>query len=110
MPSRPLRAFALLLPALALLPAVRAGAAAARPAESRKVTMTAADLLRLADDFTRRGSAADAKGILVLLSNDPDPQVRNEARYRRAVLLETEGGLSGAAVLLRQVLDQSPDS
>ena len=101
-------AFALLLPAFALLPA--ATAAAAGPADVHKVAMTAAELLRLAEDFTRRGSSAEARNILVLLSDDPDPHVRNEARYRRALLLETEGGLGGAAVLLRQVLDQSPDA
>src|SRR5918993_2082568 len=110
MQSRPLRpAFALLLPALALLPAATAAAAAA-PAESRKLAVSAAGLLRLAEDFVRRGSPAEAKRILVLVSDDPLPQVRNEARYRRALLLETEGGLGGAALLLRQVLDQSPDA
>ena len=110
MHPRPLRpAFALLLLlAVAVLPT--ATAAAAVPAESRKLALSAAGLLRLAQDFVHRGSLADAKRILVLLSGDPDPLVRNEARYRRALLLETEGGLSGAAVLLRQVLDQSPDS
>jgi outer membrane protein len=110
MQSRPVRAaFALLLPAMALLPAATAPAAA-RPAEGRKVAVTAADLLRLAEDFTRRGSPADARNLLLILSNDPDPHIRNEARYRRAILLEKEGGLSSAAVLLRQVLDQSPNA
>src|SRR5688572_16515368 len=102
-------AFALLLPAVALLPAATA-AEAARPAEGRKLALSAADLLRLAEDFTRRGSSVEAGNILVLLSNDPDPQVRNEARYRRALLLEKGGGLGGAELLLRQVLDQSPDA
>jgi len=107
--SRLRAAFALLLPALALLPS-GAAAAVAGQAESRKVAVTAADLLRLAQDYVRRGSRTDAKAILVLLSDDPDPQTRNEARYRRALLLETEGSLVGAALLLRQVLDQSPDA
>ncbi len=110
MRSRTLRAaFALLLPAVALLPAA-AATAAARPAESRKVAVSAAGLLRLAEDFTHRGSSAEATNILILLSNDPDPDIRNEARYRRALLLEKEGGLGGAAVLLRQVLDQKPEA
>jgi hypothetical protein len=101
-------AFALLMPALALLPSGRAAAAAGQ-AESRKLTVTAAHVLRLAEDSLRRGSTADAKALLALLSDDPDPDIRNEARYRRALLLEKEGSLTDASVLLRQVLDQKPD-
>lgn len=99
-------AFTLLLPAL-LMPSA-ADAAGAGTAASPKVAVTAAHLLRLVDDLLRRGSPADAKSILVLLSADPDPNIRNEARFRRALLLEAEGSLAGAAILLRQVLDQSP--
>ena len=103
-------AFALLLPSLLLLPSGIAAAAAAGPPKSRKVAVTAAGLLRLAEDYVRRGSPDDARSILVLLSEDRNPDVRNEARYRRALLLEAEGSTAAAAVLLRQVLDQKPDA
>ncbi len=102
-------AFALLLPSLPLLPSSTA-AAAAGPPKSRKVAVTAAGLLRLAEDYVRRGLPDDAKAILVLLSDDRDPDIRNEARYRRALLLESEGSTTAAAVLLRQVLDQRPEA
>ena len=101
-------AVAVLLPVLALCPGPPAAAATAP--QSRKVAVSAAELLRLAEDALRRGARADAGKILALLSDDPDPDIRNEARYRRALLLETEGSLAGAAVLLRQVLDQKPDA
>ena len=104
----PLRAtLALLLPVMLLL---SSGAAAAAVRASKTAAVTAADLLRLAEDYRRRGSSADAKAILVLLSNDPDPDVRNEARYRRALLLDGEGSPTAAAVLLRQILDQKPNA
>jgi hypothetical protein len=102
-------AFALLSPTVALLSPAPAAAAGGH-SESRKVAVAAADLLRVAEDFVRRGAPGRAKAILVLLSDDPDPRVRSEARFRRALLLEKEGGLVGAAVLLRQVLDQSPEA
>jgi hypothetical protein len=76
----------------------------------RVLQATAADLLRLADEYQRSGSTENAKALLALLSNDPNPEVRSEARYRRALLLETEGSLTAAALLLRQILDQKPDA
>ena len=103
------RPFSALLAGLALASGSAATCSTLAPPR-QVVRASAADLLRLAADFVRNGSPADARAILVLLSNDRDPDVRSEARYRRAVLLEAEGRSAAAAVLLRQVLDQKPDS
>src|SRR5687768_2903731 len=102
-------AFRSLVAGLALASSAEAPSRTLEPAP-KVVVATAADLLRLAEDFVGRGSPAEAKSILVLLSADPDPDIRNEARYRRALLLEAEGSTTAAAVLLRQVLDQKPDA
>ena len=102
-------AFRSLVAGLALASAAEASASTWDPAP-KVVRATASDLLRLAEDFVGRGSPAEAKSILVLLSADPDPHIRNEARYRRALLLEAENSTTAAAVLLRQVLDQNPDA
>lgn len=99
----------LLVAAFALASGTEATSGTLTPAR-QVVRATAADLLRLAENFVRRGSPARAKTILILLSEDPDPNIRNEARYRRALLLESEGSTTAAAVLLRQVLDQKPDA
>jgi len=71
-------------------------------------TATAGQLFKLAEDYARRGSTSDAEAILAVLSDDPDADVRNEARFRRAKLLQARRKLSQAAALLRRVLDENP--
>ena len=80
------------------------------PAESRTMHATAGQMLDLAEQFARRGSLREAETILSLLSHDPNPDVRNEARFRLAKLLQSQGKTSSAAVLLRQIIDEKPDA
>ena len=80
------------------------------PGGSRTIAATAQDLLRLAETFVLNGQAERAAPILDLLARDPNADVRNEARYRRSLLLEAQGRDSAAAVLLRQILDDRPDA
>lgn len=80
------------------------------PSATRKVQATADQMLGLADQLIRRGDAAQAEPILDLLTRDPDADVRNEARFRRATLLEARGDDRAAAVLLRRILDDKPDA
>lgn len=88
---------------------VAVGAEAASPAkQSRRMQATAEQMLGLADQMIRSGNTAQAEQILDLLSNDPDGDVRNEARFRRANLLEARGEDRQAAVLLRRILDDKP--
>lgn len=104
--------FCSLLVAGALAP----GAAMAAPgvagpgSRPASVRATAAQMFELAAQLEKRGDSGQASAILTLLANDPNPDVRNEARYRQALLMEAGGRDREAAVLLRQVLDAKPDA
>lgn len=67
-------------------------------------------MLKLAEEMSRRGKNNNAEVILGLLAGDPDPDIRNEARYRQALLLEANGRNREAALLLRRVLDEKPQA
>ena len=86
---------------------------AAEPASAApraSVRASASDMLALAEEFRKKGDAASAQRILNLLTRDPNVDVRNEARYRLALIREEEGRYRDAAVLLRRILDEKPDA
>jgi hypothetical protein len=62
----------------------------------------------LAEEYQHRGSRENAESILNLLSQNPNPEIRNEARFRHAKLLQSSGMKTKAALLLRQILDEKP--
>lgn len=70
--------------------------------------LSAAQMLALAE----RASAADdleaAQILYAALERDPVRAVRNEARFRLAALRSAAGDLTGAALLLRRILDEEP--
>lgn len=74
------------------------------------VQMGAADLMTLAGRAERSGDLATAERALRALVQDGDVQVRSEARYRLARLVMRRGDLTGAALLLRAVLDEQPQA
>jgi len=76
--------------------------------QPRSIKANAQQMLALAERLIREGKMAEAESILQLLTRDPNAAMRNEARYRQAVLFEARGESRGAAVLLRRVLDESP--
>lgn len=78
--------------------------------QARTFKATAAQMLNLADEMAQHGKKHDAEAILELLARDPDSNVRNEARFRRALLLLDGGRLDAAAVMLRRILDEKPDA
>jgi hypothetical protein len=96
---------------LALLVTAHTQPAAAQivAAGRHEVRATAADLFALAQDLLRRGASDRAEAILVALSGDPNVDIRNEARFRHAKLLQSKGMKTAAAVLLRQVIDERPN-
>ena len=75
-----------------------------------RVKATAAQLFELAAQMQKRGNTKRAISILSALESDPNPDIRREARYRQALVLEATGRNRDAAVLLRQVLDEKPDA
>jgi hypothetical protein len=100
-----------ILPAIAAVAiAAHAPASGATGTQALRVTATAAQLLELSERLTRDGNAAKAKAILDALSADPNADIRNEARFRRAKLLVAEGQTSRAALLLRRILDERPSA
>lgn len=81
--------------------------------ERRKATsvhVTAGQMLDVASGLVKEGRGEEAKPIFELLAKDPNSDIRNEARYRHALLLKSEGDYRGAAVLLKRVLDEKPDA
>lgn len=96
---------------LALTGAEPAVGALASPTEpSTSVRATAADLFGMADRLVSGGDAAQAQPILELLASDPNPEVRREALFRQAQLLDAGGRHQAAAVMLRRILDEKPDA
>ena len=89
-----------------------AGAAAAEGGASATTRMqaTAAQMQILADRLIETGQDRKAEQLLELLASDPNADVRAEARFRWAALLESRGKDRDAAVLLRRVLDDRPDA
>jgi hypothetical protein len=96
--------------ALSIAAAVALLAANPAQAEVRTIKATAAQMFDLAGQLVRSGKPSDADKVLELLSRDPDPQVRNEARFRRARMFKASGQLQPAALLLRRILDDKPDA
>lgn len=89
-----------------------AGAATAQvaAAATTRLQATAAQMQILADRLIETGQDRQAEQLLELLASDPNADVRAEARFRWAVLLERRGKDRDAAVLLRRVLDDRPDA
>jgi tetratricopeptide (TPR) repeat protein len=90
--------------------AAQLGPAASRRIEPQSVKATAPQLFEVAARLQRQGDPNKAVVILSLLGRDPNADVRNEARFRHAMLMETAGRYQDAAVLLRKVLDEKPDA
>src|SRR5687768_12642025 len=57
-----------------------------------------------------QGRYEEAKRILRLLESNPNRDVQNEARFRRATVLIKEKRPAEAAVLLRRIVDDRPDA
>lgn len=76
----------------------------------RSIQLRPDQLLAFAESAQSKGDVQVAATAYEALSHDRDPNIRNEARFRRAKLLLAQGEKTGAAVLLRQVLDERPDA
>jgi outer membrane protein len=73
-----------------------------------QASLSAPQLLELADRANRTGDAALAETALRAMFADPSVEVRSEARFRLAMLLVRRNRLPEAAVLLRTILDEQP--
>lgn len=77
---------------------------------SREVRLTAHQMLAAGRTFEQAGKREEAISLYQALAGDPDIEVRAEARFRHALLLQLSGDRSGAASLLRRVLDEKPQA
>ncbi len=84
---------------------VASGAAAQTAAP---VHYKAADLFAMAGRAAAAGDTGGAETIYRALEHDPDRDIRCEARFRHARLLETGKAWTAAALLLRAILDEQP--
>ncbi|WP_311271229.1 surface lipoprotein assembly modifier [Sphingobium sp. WCS2017Hpa-17] len=71
--------------------------------------LNAAQLFALADDARARGDFATAQAAYGALRSDPDGELRNEARFRLAMMLADDlHRYTDAAIELRRILDEKP--
>ena len=77
----------------------------------QQVQMSAAQLFAYADAARDRGDYATAETAYQALFQDPDLELRTEARFRLAEMYTNKlGKHREAAVLLRRILDDRPDA
>lgn len=85
----------------------------AAPADqpSQSVEMTAAQLFQYADAARDRADYPTAEAAYQALAEDPNVDLRNEARFRLALMyMDMMHKPRDAAVLLRRILDEKPDT
>ena len=102
---------------LVLLAAVLAASAPAhgeeggQPSPASAVSLNAAELFALADLARDEGDYATAETAYLALTQDPDLELRTEARFRLARMYANQmDRRRDAAVLLRRILDDKPDA
>jgi hypothetical protein len=99
--------------ALSMVPAAACAQDAPPPAEqpAEQVELTAAQLFQFAEDARGRAEFETAEAAYQALANDPDVDLRTEARFRLALMyMDQMNRPRDAAVLLRRILDEKPDA
>jgi hypothetical protein len=108
-PLRSRRYFRLALLLLSLIAAVVP--VRAQDIRASKTTMSAAELFDFAERAKLAGDFPTAEIAYRALTENPDIELRTEARFRLALMLADEMAKPReAAVLLRQILDEKPDA
>jgi outer membrane protein len=78
--------------------------------QDHAIQLSPAEMFEVAENAKRSNDLATAETIYRALATNPTLQVRNEARFRLARMLEDEKRLTESAVLLRNILDEQPDA
>jgi len=102
-----------LLPLAALIGIVATGASpttAIPTAQESTSNLDAADLFALADRAKADARFNDAETIYRALAQDPDIEIRSEARFRLGLMLESRKRLRDAAIAFRELLDEKPNA
>jgi hypothetical protein len=83
----------------------------ATPPEGKTVVMSPAQLFGFADRARDAGDFATAETAYRSLATNPDPDLRNEARFRLAMMLAYKmHKVREGAELLREILDEKPNT
>ena len=82
----------------------------AKEADKSSVTLTPAQMFDVAEAAKGRNDLETAETIYRALATNPELEIRNEARFRLARMLEGERRLTDSAVLLRSILDEQPET
>lgn len=77
-------------------------------AEARLPELSATQVFAMADQALQAGNVASAEAAYRALAQDPDLSVRNEARFRLAMVCMQSGRYSEADALYRQMLAEEP--
>ncbi|WP_417618319.1 surface lipoprotein assembly modifier [Parasphingorhabdus sp.] len=73
-------------------------------------SLDVAELFAFADNARDSGDYDTAETAYRALATNPELELRTEARFRLALMLEQQKRPTDAAVLLRQILDEKPDA
>jgi hypothetical protein len=73
-------------------------------------TVGSNELFAMAEAAQRSGHSELAESYYRALTHDPVLQIRNEARFRLAMILARQSKLAASATLLRQILDEQPQA
>lgn len=94
--------------------AIAAAAMVAPPqpslATSNAIVLSPAEMFRLAEEAQQRGDIAAAEILYRALTADKSLQLRNEARFRLAMIYATQREYTQSVPLLRQILDEQPSA
>ena len=74
------------------------------------INLTPAQLFAFADEARDAGDFDTAETAYRALAQHPEIELRTEARFRLAMMLDGQGETREAATILRQILDEKPDA
>ncbi len=90
------------------LVALPASPARTQEVETGRAIVGSNQLFAMAEAAQRRGQSELAQSYYRALTHDPTLEIRNEARFRLAMLLAHQSKLAESAMLLRQILNEQP--
>lgn len=82
----------------------------AQQGAAQSVELSSAQLFAFAATARDAGDYEAAEAAFRALAADPAVEIRNEARFRLALMLDGQGRTREGAVLLREILDEQPAS
>jgi outer membrane protein len=107
---QPISTVSNVMPALLFAFVFALGLPGAALAQQEVRGLSAVDLFEIARKAADADDFETSDSIYQALAKDPDADVRSEARYRNAQLLERQKRYTEAAILLRTILDEKPDA